>query len=166
MKRKAILVLGATVLPFGVGAAVATLSPAALNAEISSKGARVAASQLTDRQTDTILAHVSAGDAKWLEAAAKLRSGLDGAKAEAVDLAFSRALTANPAAVLRIVRTQRPFALPWICEDREIEPSSAEVAIFNSKAIAALKAISDRDLVVDRDQCIASIRNAGKQASR
>jgi hypothetical protein len=72
----------------------------------------------------------------------------------------------NPAAVMRAMRLQHVIALPWICEDRESEASTREAASFTSKAIGALARISDRDLTRDRDRCITSIRNAGKQASR
>ena len=164
MRPKAILILAAAIVPLQLGAALPSLTPAALDAEIASKGARGAASQLPDSDIDAIVTHVSAGDAAWLEAAARLRPGLDGAKAEGIDLALSRALTANPAGVLRALRTQHAITLPWICEDREIEASARQAAAFESKAIAALENISDRHLFADRDRCIAAIRSAGKQA--
>jgi hypothetical protein len=82
MKRKVMLILAAAIMPFGPAAALPNLTPAGLNAQVASRGARAVASQLTDGQIDAIAAHASAGEAKWLQAAARLRPGLDGAKAE------------------------------------------------------------------------------------
>lgn len=135
-------------------------SPAALAAELASKGARDTVRRLWDsRQYEDVLARIGNGADAWVALAPKLAPGTDAASAEGLTIALATALPRNPASVLRATdASDGPTGTKRVCSAPFIEPTAAEIASYTAVAQAALTTVTESDLVSSREACAAALR--------
>jgi hypothetical protein len=101
----------------------------------------------------TVLRGIAMGDPAWMDVAMALAPGIDGAPAEAFNMAVSDALTANASGALRIVGTG---GAATYCKDNGTE--EARSGAFYQAAISAVDAVSDPALQAAKASCLANLR--------
>jgi hypothetical protein len=139
-------------------AAAHSLSLAELNNDITRNGAAAVVTRLAAGQGaawNRVIADISSGRATWLDVAVRLAPGTDAGTAEDIDYALSSALLHNPEGVLQ--RLYKPFGLKDICVVPLIEPTDAQVAAWQERAVAALARVKTPQLQSRAAACRAAI---------
>ncbi|WP_116089625.1 hypothetical protein [Sphingomonas crusticola] len=132
------------------------LTPTTLQQMIGHDGAAFVDHRLSEPQFDHILDEAAKGDVRWLNVVAALYHGTDGARAEGISKALSDALQINPHAVFSLERADSRLPRPaWLCQDRAIEPRTADLTRFRERASRAVHAVNDPALRQYKQRCLA-----------
>jgi hypothetical protein len=133
------------------------VTPAEARQLVEQQGGGEAAMAMTGRSEPnrwaTVLRGIASGEPAWMDVAGALSRGIDGAPAEAFNMAISDALTANAPAALRIVGTG---GAATYCKDNGTEDTRS--GAFYRAAITAVDAVSDPALQAAKASCLANLR--------
>lgn len=142
-------------------------SPDAVRAAIAREGARRAVTALDAGQDgepkplDAVFARMAAGDDAYLALAPQLSEGV--ASTDATDDAGLRLIsalqTALPRNALGVLRLTSPrLSVADVCRSGGGAGAEETEAAFNARAIAAVQAVSDPDVVRQQEACLSALR--------
>jgi len=128
-------------------------------AEIKSEGAKPVCSRLFDDTAtfDAICGAIERGEPIWLDVAASLKPGSDGASALSLNYSVARALPRSPSRVLALIG--HGFSLEDICTSPFIEPEPGLAEDYEKRTLAALANVSEPNLKGVAADCAVKVRH-------
>ena len=152
-------ILAALIVP----ATAADLMPSAIRALLEKGDAASVVQSIDEPSWTAFLSHVEAGDRGWIDLVPLVAPGTDEAASQGLTKALSRALTANPEAVLGVLAADHDRFVD-ICADHERGASSMEIARFIDLALVKVAAVLDPSLSKARDACLHQLSDARMSA--
>ncbi len=143
------------------------LTPAALQAEITRRGAQPVLDEVygNEARWAVVRGGIASGARPWLDVAVRLKQEARGPASPEITAAVADALERAPAAVLRVL--EPPLDPDNVCSLNTIEDTLGRVydtALRRVQARArAVAAVRERDLAPRRDECVAFLQELERE---
>jgi hypothetical protein len=154
---------------------VAPVTPAEVGRMIDRYGAQRAIAKLLNAPTDDphaefgaldrVFEGIASGDGRWLALVPRLEWGIGGntAAAESLAIVVARALPKNPAAVLRLIRTEPSWRQAQVCSFPVIEPTDEEWRAYFNVAVPAVQGVREPALQAAKRACLSELLRAQRR---